>query len=118
LRFQIRLRDDDREVLVLCQQTLGIGHLTPCRARATSRPTLAWSVTSLPDCERLVEVFDTCPLRSKKARDYAVWKRAVKFLGRSPRGNRWHGPRDWTPVATLKVQLETVRLYEEHAHAA
>jgi len=114
-QFKIKLRDDDRATLVACRDTLGIGNLYdhPAPRTGNGRPSSSWIVQSRADAERLVTVFDVFPLRSKKARDFAVWRRAVELAGTIPRGNRWTGPRDWSGMLALKDELEAVRRYPE-----
>ncbi len=42
----------------------------------------------------------------------AAQKELLARCGRSmPRGNRWRGPRDWTPLIDLKRQIEEAREY-------
>ncbi len=50
---------------------------------------------------------------SKKGRDYEIWRVAVELAPTIPRGNRWHGPKDWSSMLALKDQLEQVRRYPE-----
>ncbi len=114
-QFKIKLRRDDRDALVLCQTTLGIGNLYDHPGSVTSvrnnAPSSSWMVQSRADTETLVEVFDRFPLRAKKARDYALWRLAVHVRAEVPRGNRWHGPKNWEPLLAVKAQLENVRRY-------
>jgi hypothetical protein len=110
--FSLKLRDDDLLTLFDLAVDLGIG----CVARDTSRngnsrPCAVWRVQSRADCLALAEILDRYPLRSRKARDYAVWRRALDVAGALPRGNRWHGPKDWTPLIDLKRELEQAREY-------
>jgi hypothetical protein len=80
------------------------------------RPSTSWMVQSAVDVDRLVTVFERFPLRAKKRRDLEVWLRAVACARAIPRGNRWKGAKDWTPLLELKAELERVRLYPEELH--
>lgn len=81
-RFQIALRADDKPVLEHCQQESGLGSLRFLDIPKYSKlvgasPQWLWSVQRKLECQRLVEIFDTYPLVSKKAADYAIWREAV-----------------------------------------
>lgn len=77
-RFTLALRDDDRDVLYEIQRILGAGsvnHYSPNRGNGAVRLT----VSSAKETERLIEMIDSgIGLRSKKKRDYEIWKQAVE----------------------------------------
>lgn len=120
-QFKIKLRADDRPMLVECQRVLKVGNLYNHPASKSggrnSRPSCSWMVQSRVDTERLAEFFDAYRLRSKKARDYVIWREAIDLRRNMKRGNRWHGPMDWTPMLEIKARLEAVRQYPEAACA-
>lgn len=84
--FIINLRSDDTGVLVRLQDTFG-GSLyqepshtfyNPRNDKEyTSKPRAKWTVLSKKDLLKIVEYFEEFPLRSKKARDFKIWKEAV-----------------------------------------
>jgi LAGLIDADG endonuclease len=94
--FSITLRGDDRPILEEIESQTGIG---PVRDRAPSPlskgvPMVVLQTSKLRDVRLLAELFDLYPLRSKKARDYAIWREGVRCLaaisaarGRRPNGN-------------------------------
>jgi hypothetical protein len=112
--FTLKLRDDDRAMLEEIVVMTGIGHVKADASRSgNSKPCAVWTVHSKDACARLVTLLDRFPLRSRKARDYEVWRRAVAVWLSMRRGHRWSGPRDWTPLIDLKLELEQAREYRE-----
>ncbi len=108
--FQLNLREDDIGVLLLIHSSLELGRIyrEPAgrgRDGYWSKPMAKWFVQNLAGCRRLVDVFDTFPLRSKKSQDYLVWREAViECCSQQP---------DQTRLAYLKAALETGRRYTE-----
>jgi hypothetical protein len=110
--FSLKLRDDDAPILHEIVARTGIGRVRLDRSRSgNSRPCAVWRVDSRATTEALAALLDRYPLRTRKARDYAVWRRAIDVRAGMVRGNRWHGPRDWTPLIDLKRELEQAREY-------
>jgi hypothetical protein len=109
--FTLKLRDDDRAILEDIVARTGIGHLKPDLVRGSSKPAVVWVVQSKAECVRLVALLDRFPLRAKKRRDYEIWRQAVAHWVTAPRGNRWHGPRDWTQMIAFKHAIEDARAY-------
>lgn len=95
----VRLRNDDHDVLAQVQKITGIGTLNTYSTKTS--PQSAWQVASKTDVRKLVSILDDHPLRTKKKRDYEIWKRAVDAYlrdgGLSPH------------LAQLKSDLEAVR---------
>ena len=96
----VGLRVDDRPILEEVRQATGIGALY--EARRPSCTLLRWEVTRKAECVELISILDRYPLRTRKARDYALWREAV---------NTWQlvvarRRADWTRMAELKVELE------------
>lgn len=75
-RFAISLRTDDIGVLAELRAVFG-GSIATGRKRPDAHPTSTWTVAGKRDLARLLDYFDRFPLRSKKARDYAIWREAV-----------------------------------------
>lgn len=109
--FTLKLRDDERPILEEIVRRTGIGHLKPDLVRGNSNPCLIWVVQSKAECAKLVALLDHFPLRARKAQDYAIWREAVGYWIAMPRGNRWHGPRDWSRMIEFKSAIEDARAY-------
>lgn len=123
--FQLSLRDDDEAVLREIVDRVGLGRLyhrtrkpsTSGKAGATN-PQYSWMVTGKHDLAALVAILDEYPLRSKKARDFAVWREAVMWWVASipsptrPRGTPAY---DWTPMADMAQRLRDGRAYQPAA---
>ena len=43
-------------------------------------PQIVFQISAVDECAKLVEIFEKHPLRSKKQRDFAIWKQAVAEL--------------------------------------
>jgi hypothetical protein len=69
-----------------------------------------WIITKRAELGRLIEILDTYPLRAKKARDYAIWREAVRiWLAMRPTGGLPR--RDWSAFEELAQRLRDVRVY-------
>lgn len=73
--FQIGLRADDRAVLENIERVLGVGHLYEY-APEGKNPTLYYRVSGPRDCQIVLNTIGD-RLRSKKSRDYLLWRDAV-----------------------------------------
>ena len=86
--FSIGLRADDAAILRTLQGAFG-GTAGVQPAWGNSAPKFKWYVHSKRELAGLVEYFDRFPLRAKKARDFALWREAVRIYramgGRDPR---------------------------------
>ena len=112
--FTLKLRDDERPILEEIVNRTGIGHLKPDTSRnGNSKPCLVWTVQSKATCLQLVDLLDQFPIRARKAADYAVWREAVYYWVAMKKGNRWHGPRDWSQMIAYKKAIEEARHYHE-----
>lgn len=80
--FVIALRADDRATLERARTLLGVGHIGQNRrghgpaTSSNAKPLAALVVQARNDLARIVGVFRTYPLRSKKARDFDLWAAA------------------------------------------
>lgn len=116
---QIGLRDDDRTALNDIRSRTRIGAILTVPARRS--PTggvqhagVIWLVSRKADCLTLVALFDRFQLRSKKARDYAIWRDAVLWWSddsRRGRGKARGTAPEWGPMLQLKERLEAGRAY-------
>ena len=79
--FTVRPRDDDTAILREIDQRLELGSIRRQVPRS-GNPSCVWVVQSRADTQALVEVLDHHPLRSRKAADYAIWRRAVEVCQR------------------------------------
>lgn len=110
--FTLKLRDDDELILRTIIALTGIGRYAhDSKGRGNSRPCSVWVVDTRGGCAALVTLLDAFPLRTRKARDYAVWREAVEEWTNGERGNRWDGPRDWTRMGELQGALVAAREY-------
>lgn len=107
--FILKMRGDDRALLERVQRDLGHpGRITTGKpsGEGNRHPWVRWEITRRRELLWLTEVFDAYPLRSKKARDYAIWREAVI---------------DWSagyaPDQVAKRHHEALRAVREYAEA-
>lgn len=85
-QFRIKMRDDDAEMLLNIRDSLGFGNVcrasVPKNATRNSKPQFIYFISSIEDDLKLVRIFDDHPLRSKKIRDYLVWREAVIYFSK------------------------------------
>lgn len=100
-RFQIALRDDDIEVLLECQKKLG----GKVRTYSTKKGAMysQWTVAG-DECVSIVQVLSG-RMRSKKAKDCAIWCEAVVRRSELPRMSRKRKPL----MLEFKEKLEAQR---------
>jgi len=89
------------------QEITGVGTLRRHAARGTTRPIVQWRASAVSELRRLVAIFDRYPLRSRKARDYAIWREAVLLLSQPPSRERAERLR------RLKAELHAARAYRQ-----
>lgn len=105
--FSLVLRDDDVDVILAIQETLGFGLISARKFTGPgSHDGIGWHVYSKYDLLRLVAFFDEYPLRSKKVRDFAVWREAVWEYQKDT------GVRSEDKMAYLYTKLKLVRQYD------
>lgn len=109
--FTLGLRGDDVAVIEEIEGTVGFGRIH--HTTGTDHcPMVRWSVCSQADCLALVEMLDRCPLRSRKAVDYAIWRRAVqrwRAVVRTGAANPHVNAAVWADIAILRAELDAVR---------
>ena len=117
--LSIMLREDDRAVLELIRNTLKIGHMSRRvkskaeqeRNHSHSHPCLTWTVSrTVHLCRYILPLLACYPLRSKKCRDYEIWKKAVKLRSSvSKRSSRplWY----MKEMDRLRNKLQEVRRF-------
>jgi LAGLIDADG endonuclease len=101
--FNLSQRADNIEIIEALQMAFGGSiHVTPMRSPAA--PRAMWYVTAKRHLEALVLYFDQFPLRTRKAQDYAIWRRAVvAYIARGK-----HHP----DLPALRQALMATRAYE------
>jgi hypothetical protein len=87
--FKIAVRADERPILEEIRDRLGCGRVrVHVPGASTSNLQLKFEMSSIADCQRLVEVLTAHPLRAKKRHDFETWAEAVaekRDNGTSPR---------------------------------
>jgi hypothetical protein len=94
IEFAILLREDDSDILTKIQDTLKCGKISHAK-RGFAR----YAVSSVLDLsDKIVPFFEKYTLRAKKAKDFALWKEAVKIFLRNQRRdlNRVPGERGFS----------------------
>lgn len=108
-RFQLKLRDDDAEIIHDIARITNIGVIVRAKARKTSRPVIVWVVAHREESQELVRLLRKFPLRSKKARDFEIWARAVAIW--PERQASRDSPNVWVPLQSLRKELQRARTY-------
>lgn len=115
-RFRINLRDDDGDLIRAIRDFVGVGAVFVKRTDPNNplhRNQISVSVAGA-DCMRLVSIFDSHPLRSKKRFEYPIWREATVIYAANIGGR-------WKPgvvagriekLSQLKTRLEAARRYE------
>jgi len=103
-KFFINVRDDESEIIQDIQSRLQIGRTYHLAARtySKSKPQISWRVYRHDDCLALIDFLDQYPLRAKKARDFAIWRKAVEAKDR----------KDFTLLGKLSQEIKDVRAYK------
>lgn len=78
-RFSVTLRADELPLLLELQAAFGGSLSFSAYGKRIAHPRYSWSISSKPELRRLVAYFDVHPLRAKKARDFAIWREAVRI---------------------------------------
>jgi hypothetical protein len=76
---ELRVRDDDAEILEWLAGWSGVGSLYAVPARATSRRQVGWKIRRRDECAELTRLLRVFPLRSRKARELRIWSDAVEL---------------------------------------
>lgn len=117
-RLSIKVRDDDRHLVNLVHTTIQCGWVRNRsykyareRGRTHQNDQITWDCTDIHQCRHiLVPLFDKYPLRSKKARDYKIWREIVLAVSENHHlnSNRDH-------ILSLCQQLKEVKRYISEA---
>lgn len=113
--FAIVLRRDDAALIEECRRRTGLGVVVYPKAKYDyQNPTVRWAVKRKRDVVRLCEVLDACPLRSKRARDFAIWRQGVSlWLSVRPGRGTSRSQEAQSQMKQLKRQLEEGRQYRD-----
>ena len=76
--YLLRLRADDAGVLNHIKSELGFGKIYPYVPKHDN-PCFYYKVSTVKDCCKLVELFDEFQLRSKKLKDYLIWREFILY---------------------------------------
>lgn len=130
-QFQITLRNDDIEVLYDIQHTLGCGGVDQQKRKlnGNSKPCAGYRVNVLRDLvEKIIPHFEEHPLRSKKQRDFNIWKQAVRLawdvnkrtVNEFGRKVRTVGRRNWSTEELVEFNcfIHLLRLTREYSIAS
>ena len=122
-RFSVKLRDDDSQIIIDIHEFLGEGTVRKTKTCPTTSKYYTPNVRGQfrldvigADNVKLVYILDQFPLRTKKLRDYIIWKEAVEIYSKSL-FNRWSDSslkkiRN-DKLSALKIELENARRYCE-----
>jgi hypothetical protein len=116
--FTLGLRADDKPVLEECQRTTGLGALYRLRPSRGSHPCWYWKIAKHSECLDLIDLLHDYPLRTKKAKDFEIWERAVELHGTFTRPGRGVVTNDYQGALVLAQELQEVRAFEETTCAA
>lgn len=105
-KFLLKMRADDEAFVRSLAETFGIGRVFVRQPSVTDgharKPFVQWSVERKEECTDVVDLIDAHGgLRSKKARDYAIWREAVLAWRRQ----------DWAVMGDAFDRLAAVRQY-------
>jgi hypothetical protein len=107
--FVIKLRADDKPLLLSLVDVLGIGRVVDSKPEGRN-PQAAWIVCKKSECLFLTEIFDEYRLNSKKRRDYQVWREAVVAWAAIDGSGA-----DWSLIGRCHDEIREVRQYAEAA---
>lgn len=114
----VNLRRDDEPLLHEIVAQTGLGVVYDQNAPPQGHPQVRWDVAKKPEVVALCDILDAHPLRSKKARDFAIWREAVGVWATVSRGGAPSGRADrnaaaYRRLAELSDRLRGVRAYDE-----
>ena len=109
-KFIIGLRADDKQILEKLRDALGFGTVYehPARLGSNTQEAATLHIHSIKDCNELIRIFEKYPIRSKKQKEFEIWKRAVKELQKPS----IHRNSETLDYCFLKIR--ELRQYETH----
>lgn len=110
--LSLKLRDDDKEVLEFCRELTGLGKIyNVYKGRKTrdgnGKPQTMWKVVKKSEILELANLLDRAELRTKKAREYIYWRRAVHELQKPS------SPEREKAMAYCKRMMQELRIYKK-----
>jgi len=116
--FSVKLRADDRPILEAIRGTLGIGHIYEYGEKLSKHPQADYRVHHREELAGvIIPHFDRYPLRSKKGRDYQIWREIVLRYKCAPRRHTQVGigslpDEKWEEACYLSSLLREGRVFE------
>ena len=104
--LRVKVRDDDAPLICAVRDFLGCGGILHFPAYGKSRPSVEWFCNTRACREILIPIFDKYELRSKKSRDYGIWREIIMLVSEK---HHLDNNRDY--VLGLCRQLRNVREY-------
>jgi hypothetical protein len=78
LGVRIQIRHDDTSTLEYLRENIGCGRLCRHKGRGNAQDSISWACEKIKDLrEVIVPLFDAFPLRTKKRKEYILWKPLV-----------------------------------------
>lgn len=123
MSFKIKLRADDKTLLEMIHNTLGVGNLFDEPGRPPGKPQIVYRVRRTADLYHIiVPLFKKYPLLSKKATDFEIWKQLVDIgyhaqrnrgaYGLRGKGRHPHPESFWAKVEPLVTRLKQGRKFQ------
>jgi hypothetical protein len=109
-RFSLTLRADDCDILEEIQRRTRAGSIHKYQPSGPGNLVARWMVQSQSDLMALCRIFDCYPLRSKKARDFGPWRRAVEAAAELRKG-RGNNEEIYAVISKCDEELRKGRLY-------
>ena len=116
--FRIQQRDDDAAIVIELQKVFG-GIVTfkylPSQKDTGTNPTVSWVVAARADILGLIDYFDAHPLRSKKRRDYILWREAAMvYYHNATKGGNQGGNPEWLvqAIEEYRKKMKELRKYQ------
>ena len=108
-KFSLAIRADDRPIVDELRAATGIGTVHEYKATSSGNTVVRWMIQSHADCEALVRLLDSFPLRAKKRKDFDVWRRAVAEASTLSMGCKADNADTYRRIKALKDELALVR---------
>ena len=123
LFIQIRLRDDDIDVLRRIQNEIGAGVLVHYPGKGNANPSAMIRIEQIKDlAELIIPLFDKYPLYTKKRDEYAIWRTLVRSQYVATLGGysqRVAGSQEHTAAFDAGVNaIAQIRTYVSREHSA
>lgn len=123
--FQINMRADEEEIITTIKSYFQCGTISFKPAKGNANPMIEFRVDATGDLKNIVVAhFDRYPLRAKKRRDFAIWRKAVALLyeikkrkvqskgGRSGTCSKWKQP-EIAAFLSLHDAIREQRIYNQ-----